>query len=247
MDLKKISKRALKHIRGGGSSSSAFIERLRKKGVEVGEGCYFFDPSNTRVDTQRPHLLTIGNYVKVASGAIILTHDYSRSVLIDAYGDSIGNARETKIGNNVFIGMNAILLMGCEVGDNSVVGAGAVASGKYPPNSVIAGNPAKVICSLDEFHEKQSRREREAALLYASCYFDRFGNWPSVEQMTGAFAWLYLPHETETVSEHPGFFRQNGIDREKAIDAFLTSEPEWPSFEAFLVDAKAYHAERVEG
>ncbi len=65
--------------------------------------------------------------------------------------------------------------------------------------------------------------------------------------MTGAFAWLYLPHETETVSEHPGFFRQNGIDREKAIDAFLTSEPEWPSFEAFLVDAKAYHAEHVEG
>lgn len=229
---------------GGVGSSAQFIKRLKSQGIAIGEGCYFFDPQNTSVDTQRPHLLTIGDNVKVASGAIILTHDYSRAVCIDAFGVSIGNTRETKIGNNVFIGMNAILLMGCEIGDNSIVGAGAVVSGQYPPNSVIGGNPAKVICSLDKFREKQQGREREAALLYARRYYDRFGNWPTIEQMTGAFAWLYLPRSADAVAAYPGFFKLNGVNRKKAIEAFMASEPKWPSFEAFLEDAKAYRAGR---
>ena len=59
----------------GGGASPQYIEHLRSRGVKVGKGCYFFDPANTIVDAQRPHLLTIGDYVKVASGAIILTHD----------------------------------------------------------------------------------------------------------------------------------------------------------------------------
>ena len=50
-----------------------------------------------------------------------------------------------KIGKNVFIGMNVLILKGTEIGDNCVVGAGAVVSGKFPDNTVIAGNPAKVI------------------------------------------------------------------------------------------------------
>ncbi len=184
--------------------------------------------------------MTIGDNVKIASGAIILGHDYSRAVCIDAYGVSIGNARETKIGNNVFIGMNAILLMGAEIGDNSIVGAGAVVSGSFPPNSVIGGNPAKLICSLGTFRDKQLSRERDAALAYACCYFERFNIWPTIEQMTGAFCWLYLPRTQDAIAEHPDFFKLNGVNRKKAIGAFLDSEPVWPSYEAFLEDAKKY-------
>ena len=60
----------------------------------------------------------------------------------------------TTIGNNVFVGMRSIILMGVEIGDNVIVGAGSVVAGKIPSNCVCAGNPAKVICTLDQHKEK---------------------------------------------------------------------------------------------
>ncbi len=49
------------------------------------------------------------------------------------------------IGQNVFIGCNCLILKGTEIGDDCVIGAGSVVSGKFEAGSVIAGNPAKVI------------------------------------------------------------------------------------------------------
>jgi acetyltransferase-like isoleucine patch superfamily enzyme len=47
-----------------------------------------------------------------------------------------------KIGNNVWIGMNAVILKGVSIGDNSVVAAGAVVTKSVPANTIVAGNPA---------------------------------------------------------------------------------------------------------
>jgi len=64
--------------------------------------------------------------------------------------NSIGKVRPIVIGKNVWIGNNAIILKGTEIGDNSVIGAGAVViGGKFPSNVVIAGNPAKVVKSVE--------------------------------------------------------------------------------------------------
>jgi len=63
---------------------------------------------------------------------------------------SIGKAKPIVIGRNVWIGNNVIILKGTEIGDNSVIGAGAVVTGgKFSSNVVIAGNPAKVVKSLE--------------------------------------------------------------------------------------------------
>ena len=54
-----------------------------------------------------------------------------------------------KIGNNVWIGMNAVILKGVTIGDNSVVAAGAVVTKSIPPNTIVAGNPAVAVKKFD--------------------------------------------------------------------------------------------------
>lgn len=64
-------------------------------------------------------------------------------------GNNLIPAKAISIGNNCFIGCNAIILKGTVLGDGCVVGAGAVVSGQFPPNCVIAGNPAQIIRTLE--------------------------------------------------------------------------------------------------
>ncbi len=59
---------------------------LRHIGVDIGKNVVFFNAGNVIVDYTRPELLHIGNYCKITSGVVILTHDYSRSVLRRVYG-----------------------------------------------------------------------------------------------------------------------------------------------------------------
>lgn len=66
-----------------------FNEILRAAGIQVGEGTIFYNPNSMSIDRQRPWMLKIGSYCKITGGTVILTHDYSRSVLRRAYGPII--------------------------------------------------------------------------------------------------------------------------------------------------------------
>ncbi len=125
-------------------TSKDYVEWLKHHNIEVGKGTYFFGPANTEVDIQRPWMLHIGEYCKITSGVKILCHDYSRSVLRRVYGDIVGEAGYTYIGDNVFIGMNSIILMGSHIGNNVIIGAGSVISGNIPDNSVVGGSQPKL-------------------------------------------------------------------------------------------------------
>lgn len=218
-------------------SNEAYIRYLRSKHIKVGKGCIFYSPNKTSIDVERGHMLTIGDYVKVTSGVKILTHDYSRSVLcnMEGYGD-VGEAGNTTIGNNVFIGVDAIILMGTTIGDNSIIGAGSVVSGEFPSNVVVAGNPAKVISSIDYYYEKRKKKELSAAKEYVKQWRQTYGIDPSIRDMTNSFMWLYLPRTENTINEFADMFQLNGVDLEKYKKSFLSSIPEYESFEAFLED-----------
>lgn len=97
--------------------------------------------------------LTIGSKVSISSGVHIYTHDSSFFRKDDLQKD-IENGTHiqrmpVKIGSNVQIGANSVVLMGTEVGDNVIIGAGSVVKGKIPSNCIAVGNPCKVIKTYD--------------------------------------------------------------------------------------------------
>ncbi|MBU3188432.1 acyltransferase [Clostridium bowmanii] len=99
--------------------------------------------------------IEIGNYTNIGGNVKILDHDFHP---IDAEARKMNNMamvgkKPIIIGENVFVGCNSIILKGTEIGDNSVVGAGSVVSGKFPANVVIAGNPARIIKRLESNQE----------------------------------------------------------------------------------------------
>lgn len=68
--------------------------------------------------------------------------------------ENIAGSLPVYIGNNVFIGMGATILMGADIGDNCIIGAGSVVKGTIPPNSVVAGNPAEYSCAMKSHFRK---------------------------------------------------------------------------------------------
>lgn len=135
------------------------LEFARKLGVEVGENCRLINISKETFGSE-PYLIVLGDHVTLTSGVRLITHDGGVWVFreqdpgIDVVGPVI-------IGNNVFIGINAIILPGTRIGNNVIVGAGAVVTKDIPDNSVVAGVPAKIISSVEQYHTNiDSRVER---------------------------------------------------------------------------------------
>ena len=89
---------------------------------------------NAILDKTYPKGIHIDEESYIASGAIIFSHDYSRDIKTHTY-----------IGKRCFIGANAILMPGITIGDSVIVGAGAVVTKNVPSNTIVAGNPAKII------------------------------------------------------------------------------------------------------
>jgi acetyltransferase-like isoleucine patch superfamily enzyme len=107
--------------------------------------------------------LKIGRGCNISSGAQILSHSTVRRCVTEKAHAKV-DYRPTEIGDWVFVGANAVVLMGCQVGHHSVIGAGAVLTegSEVPPYSLVVGVPARVVRSLEADIETW-RREAEAA------------------------------------------------------------------------------------
>ena len=125
------------------------VRQARVLGVRVGRDCRIYDCHFG----SEPYLITIGDHVTITAGVQFYTHDGGVWVFRDEFPD-IELFAPIRIGNNVFIGAYSIILPGALIGDRCVIGAGSVVAGSIPPNSVVAGVPAKVVKSLDEYRAK---------------------------------------------------------------------------------------------
>lgn len=123
------------YIRIGNNVGMSGVTIYARKGIEIGE--------NT----------AIGGNTKILDNDFHPIEAEARNKLLADKngGDSdLVPAKPIKIGKNCFIGCNAIILKGTELGDGCVVGAGTVVSGKFEADSVIVGNPARVIKKVGE-------------------------------------------------------------------------------------------------
>ena len=137
-------------------------ERLVSMGMKVGKN--FKRMVGSILDPSHSWLIEIGNNVTIAPRAHILCHDASTKTFLGY--TRIGRVT---IGNNVFIGAGTVVLPGVTIGDNVIVGAHSTVTHDIPSNSVAAGCPTKLLCSLDEFLEKQ-RRQMETSPCYGEEY-----------------------------------------------------------------------------
>lgn len=219
------------------SSSKTYISYLRSKGIRIGEQVTIFEPRNTFIDDTRPCLLGIGNNVKISRGVTILTHDYSWSVINGKNGDILGAAGKVIIGNNVFIGMQATILMGVEIGNNVIIGANSLVTKDIPDDCVVAGNPARIICSLSDYIEKRKAVQvKEAMELAAEWSAIHEGERPP-KAVFREFLWLFDNEEnldgTLIESTFEEILHINGNDA-MTHDAYKNRKPIFASYEEFL-------------
>lgn len=217
-------------------SQSAFIDYLRNNGVKIGKNTRFITPSKCHIDPGRMDYIEIGDNCCL-SEISILAHDYSWYTLLESCGDLVPDSGgEVIIGNNCFIGYEALILKNTHIGDNVIIGARAVVKGTIPSNTVWAGVPARQICTVEELFEKKEKVKIKDAFYRRDHVRQVKGRDPEISEM-GWFGYLFLERTEDNYNKYFKGLEHNGIkDSPIMRNYFFSSKPEYSSFEEFLND-----------
>lgn len=219
------------------SSKSRYIRYLRSKGMVIGENTEFLSPIHSEVDLGRAKYISVGDHVILCSGIRLIAHDYSWKVLEDVYGEELpSGGMPIRIGNNVFVGANTTILGGVTIGDNVIVAAGSTVCNSLPPNTVCAGSPAKAIKSLDAYYQKRKVEFVADAKKNVKHIWTHTGKLPAMEEMLN-FAVLFMPRTQENMQKYVLSKHRVGGSAEKYAEILKKTEPLYPDYQAFLVDA----------
>ena len=137
-------------------------EKLISMGMTVGKN--FGRLNGVILDPSHCWLITIGDNVTMAPRVHILCHDASTKTFLNY--TKIGRVT---IGDNVFIGAESVVLPGVTIGSNVIIGANSTVTHDVPDGVVVAGSPARVICTLEEYLDKE-RSRMESAPCYGEEY-----------------------------------------------------------------------------
>jgi acetyltransferase-like isoleucine patch superfamily enzyme len=132
------------------------VAYARHIGVQIGNDCRLLD-INPLTFGSEPWLIRIGDHVTVTSGVKFITHDGGMWVFrtqepdLDVFGT-------IELGNNVFVGVNTVLMPSIKIGDNTVIGAGSIVTRDIPSGVVAVGCPAKPLKSIEEYRKSVEDR-----------------------------------------------------------------------------------------
>ncbi len=168
--VKRLIREWLQVEQGGGIR---VVEAIQS-GCQIGKNVDFAGVPNFGSE---PYLIKIGDNTTISFDVAFVTHDAATRVIRNLPdGDpKTGYFGPIVIGKNCFVGCRTTILANVHVGDNSIIGAGSIVNRDIPANVVAAGNPCRVICTLDEYRKKhqdefiylnhQSREEKKELLL----------------------------------------------------------------------------------
>lgn len=142
-----------------------YLSALKSKGLRIGNGTsilepFFFDPDHC-------FLINIGGNCTLAPNVRFIAHDASTKSHLNF--TCIG---KIVIGDNCFIGDSTIFLPNVTVGANTIIGSGSIVNKNIPANSVAAGNPAKVICTLDDYLKRAAIDAKNKGVFGEEYYID---------------------------------------------------------------------------
>ena len=141
------------------------IIALRARGTIIGEGCYISGVSIMHGDP-----VSIGNRC-VLTRCTILAHDASPALFVQELDDEDllkrrSLVKPTRILDNCFIGVGAIVLCGITVGPDSIVAAGAIVTKNVPEGVIVAGNPARIIGTIERYAKAHLEQFQSNSALY---------------------------------------------------------------------------------
>lgn len=132
-------------------------EKLVSMGMKVGKN--FCRLNGVILDPGHCWLIEIGDDVTLAPRVHILCHDASTKTFLN-----FTKVGRVTIGDRVFIGAESVVLPGVTIGNDVIIGANSTVTHDIPSNSVAVGSPARVICSLEEYLEKERSRMKDAPI-----------------------------------------------------------------------------------
>lgn len=126
-------------------------------GVKIGGGNFIADKDHWPSEA---YLITVGSNCAITAGVKIFTHGGARVARrkypnYDVFG-------MVEVGDYCYIGTNSLIMPGVKIGNGSMVAAGSVVTKSVPPNMVVGGNPARILCTVDEYIERNKTFDLES-------------------------------------------------------------------------------------
>lgn len=123
----------------------------KHKGASIGKNCLIA----TRNWPSESYLVRIGNHVYITKGVTIQTHGGAQCVRkehpdFDVFGKVV-------IEDWAYIGMHSQIMPGVTIGEGALVAAGSIVTKSVAPHTVVGGNPAKFICTTEEYYERNKQ------------------------------------------------------------------------------------------